>query len=37
MFTSESRNFPAPAAIEHPELLSYRAEFPILQTKNISQ
>ncbi len=30
---SESRLFPAPAAIEHPELLAYRAEFPILQRK----
>ena len=30
---SESRLFPAPAAIEHPELLAYRAEFPILQHK----
>lgn len=33
MTTSESRQFPAPAAIEHPELLAYRAEFPILQRK----
>ena len=30
---SESRPFQAPAAIEHPELLAYRAEFPILQRK----
>lgn len=33
MTTSESRQFPAPAALEHPELLAYRAEFPILQRK----
>lgn len=33
MTMSESRPFQAPAAIEHPELLAYRAEFPILQRK----
>lgn len=33
MTMSESRPFPAPSAIEHPELLAYRAEFPILQRK----
>ncbi len=33
MTMSESRQFSAPAAIEHPELLAYRAEFPILQRK----
>ena len=34
MTTSESRKqFPAPNAIEHPELVVYRAEFPILQRK----
>ncbi len=34
MTTSESRmHFAAPAAIEHPELVSYRSEFPILQRK----
>jgi kynureninase len=34
MTTSESRKqYPAPAAIEHPELLTYRSEFPILQRK----
>ncbi|HLX58142.1 MAG TPA: aminotransferase class V-fold PLP-dependent enzyme [Ktedonobacteraceae bacterium] len=34
MTTAGSRkNFPAPNAIEHPELIAYRAEFPILQRK----
>lgn len=34
MTTSEFRkDFPAPNAIEHPELIEYRAEFPILQNK----
>jgi kynureninase len=34
MTTSESRkHFPAPNALEHPELVDYRAEFPILQRK----
>lgn len=34
MTTSEfSKHFPAPNAIEHPELIEYRAEFPILQRK----
>src|SRR2546425_6727959 len=34
MAMSESRmQYPAPAAIEHPELVSYRSEFPSLQRK----
>src|SRR5437764_15483269 len=34
MAMSEPRmQYPAPPAIEHPELLAYRAEFPILQRK----
>jgi kynureninase len=34
MTINESRmQYPAPAAIEHPELLTYRSEFPILQRK----
>ena len=34
MTLSESRmQYPAPTAIEHPELVDYRAEFPILQRK----
>ena len=34
MTTSESRmQFPAPSAVEHPDLVEYRAEFPILQRK----
>jgi selenocysteine lyase/cysteine desulfurase len=34
MTTSESRkHFPAPVALEHPELVEYRLEFPILQRK----
>jgi kynureninase len=34
MTINESRmQYPAPNAIEHPELLAYRAEFPILQRK----
>ena len=34
MTMSESRTqYPAPAAIENPELIAYRAEFPILQRK----
>ncbi len=34
MTTSESRmHNPAPVAIEHPELVAYRSEFPILQRK----
>src|SRR5579859_7649098 len=34
MTMSESRmQYPAPAAVEHPELLKYREEFPILQRK----
>jgi kynureninase len=34
MTTSESRmQNPAPVAIEHPELVAYRSEFPILQRK----
>lgn len=28
-----SKQYPAPQAVEHPELLKYRAEFPILQKK----
>lgn len=28
-----SKQFPAPPAVEHPELLEYREEFPILQRK----
>src|SRR5207302_4814220 len=32
MTISES-HYPAPAAVEHPELVSYREEFPILQRK----
>lgn len=31
--SESSRPYPAPPAVEHPELLSYRAEFPILQKK----
>ena len=30
---SEKLQFPAPVAIENPELIAYRAEFPILQRK----
>jgi selenocysteine lyase/cysteine desulfurase len=34
MTTSESRkHYPAPVALEHPELVEYRSEFPILQRK----
>lgn len=34
MTTNESRmQYPAPVAIEHPELLAYRVEFPILLRK----
>src|SRR2546426_5436618 len=34
MTMSESRmQYPAPAAIEHPDLVAYRSEFPILQRK----
>jgi selenocysteine lyase/cysteine desulfurase len=34
MTMNESRvQYPAPAAIEHPELLAYRSEYPILQRK----
>src|SRR5437660_5870991 len=34
MTMSEPRlPYPAPVAIEHPELVAYRAEFPILQRK----
>src|SRR5712692_1022538 len=34
MTIGESRmQYPVPPAIEHPELLTYRAEFPILQRK----
>lgn len=34
MTTSESRDhYSAPVAIEHPELVAYRSEFPILQRK----
>jgi len=34
MTTSESRmHYAAPVAIEHPELVAYRSEFPILQRK----
>src|SRR5438477_7672446 len=34
MTMNESRvQYPAPVAIEHPELVSYRSEFPILQRK----
>src|SRR6185312_14078650 len=34
MTTNESsRPYPVPPAVEHPELLKYRAEFPILQKK----
>src|SRR5579872_671752 len=31
--SESSTHFPAPGAVEHPELLAYRAEFPILQRK----
>ncbi len=31
--SESSTHFPAPGAVEHPELLTYRAEFPILQRK----
>ncbi|HZU68701.1 MAG TPA: aminotransferase class V-fold PLP-dependent enzyme [Ktedonobacteraceae bacterium] len=31
--SESSKYFPAPGAIEHPELLKYRSEFPILQRK----
>src|SRR3989440_5515357 len=31
--SESSKHFPAPGAIEHPELVDYRAEFPILQRK----
>src|SRR5437868_725257 len=31
--TEPRMQYPAPPAIEHPELLAYRAEFPILQRK----
>src|SRR5437588_13029311 len=34
MTLSESRmQYPVPAAIEHPDLVTYRSEFPILQRK----
>ena len=34
MTTSESRkHYPAPVALEHPELVVYRSQFPILQRK----
>ena len=34
MTTSESRkHYPAPVALEHPELVAYRSQFPILQRK----
>src|SRR5947209_14506794 len=34
MTMSESKMpFPAPTALEHPELVAYRSEFPILQRK----
>src|SRR5256885_608449 len=34
MTTSEPRmQYPVPAAIEHPDLVAYRSEFPILQRK----
>src|SRR5437899_5111458 len=34
MTMDESRlQYPAPVGIEHPELLAYRSEFPILQRK----
>src|SRR5437016_2829992 len=34
MSVNEPRlQYPAPAAIEHPELVAYRSEFPILQRK----
>jgi kynureninase len=31
--SESSRHFPAPGAVEHPELVDYRSEFPILQRK----
>lgn len=31
--SGSSMRYPAPAAIEHPELVAYRSEFPILQRK----
>lgn len=31
--SESSMQYPAPPAVEHPELLKYRAEFPILQKK----
>ena len=31
--SESSRPYPTPPAVEHPELLAYRAEFPILQKK----
>src|SRR6266481_5659320 len=31
--SGSSKHFPAPGAVEHPELVDYRSEFPILQRK----
>ena len=31
--SESSKHFPVPGAVEHPELVEYRAEFPILQRK----
>jgi selenocysteine lyase/cysteine desulfurase len=31
--SESSKHFPAPGAVEHPELVDYRSEFPILQRK----
>src|SRR6266567_1823501 len=31
--SESSKHFPAPGAVEHPELVDYRTEFPILQRK----
>lgn len=31
--SESSKHFPAPSAVEHPELVDYRSEFPILQRK----
>jgi kynureninase len=31
--SESSEHFPAPGAVEHPELVDYRSEFPILQRK----
>src|SRR5258707_13700460 len=31
--SESSKHFPAPGAVEHPELVDYRSEFPMLQRK----